>query len=148
MGYYTRYEGSVTGPALLMQKFMEDAEAGGTFGSYGGIELDNWLGGDFFGGDTAKWYDWNADMKEVSSKYPHLLFSLEGEGEESGDIWKAWARNGKVVEARAKIVFETPDLAAVLPTPDVEKAIAEAKAAKRAEIDAEIARLEAKKATL
>ena len=144
MGYYTRFEGSVTGPAELMEQFETDAEAGDRFGSYD-MELDEWLSGDLMGGDTIKWYGWEDDIKALSRKYPALLFSLEGEGEESGDIWKAWARNGKVVTAQAKIVFETPDLDAVLPSPDTERMIAEQKAKKVAEIDAEIARLQAER---
>ena len=148
MGYYTRFEGRVTGPWELMEQFVEAAENDETFGSYGGLPLQDWLDGDFFGGDTAKWYDWQKDMVEVSERFPHLLFSLQGEGEESGDIWKAWARNGRVRRAQARIVFDEPDLDADLPSPDVEKAIAEAKAAKRAEIDAEIDRLQKERATI
>lgn len=146
MGYYTRFEGSVTGPAELMEQFQADCDAGKTFGEYG-LPLEDW-NYEFFGGNTAKWYGWKKDMEQISAEYPHLLFALEGEGEESGDIWKAWARNGKVVEARAKIVFEEPDLDAVLPTPDLEAAIAQAKAAKRAEIDEQIARLQSERAAI
>lgn len=146
MGYYTRFTGSVTGPAELMEVFHSDAEDGKTFGEYNQPIMD-WYD-EFFGGDTAKWYSWQRDMEAVSKEYPNLLFALEGEGEESGDIWKAWARNGKVVEARAKIVFETPDLDTVLPTPDVEAAIEEQKARKRTALDQEIARLQREKAAI
>lgn len=147
MGYYTRFEGGVSGPAELMEKFSEDASNGVCFGEYQ-QSLEEWVCGEFFGGDTAKWYGWNQDLISVSSNYPGLLFWLEGEGEESGDIWKAWARNGKVVQAQAKIVFDEPDLDKELPSPDVEAAIAKIRAEKRAAIDAEIARLEAEKASL
>lgn len=43
-----------------------------------------------------KWYDWEENMREYSQKYPHILFSLYGNGEENGDIWVAYILNGKV----------------------------------------------------
>lgn len=142
MGYYTRFEGGVSGPTELLEIFKRDADKGATYGEYN-MPLEDWLY-EFFGGDTAKWYRWSEDMAQVSSRYPHLLFWLEGEGEESGDIWKAWARNGKVVTAQAKIVFDEPDLDKELPTPDVEEAVAKAKEEKRAALRDEIAALNAK----
>lgn len=144
MGYNTRFKGSVTGPKELLDAFKEDAENGNTYGEYN-QPLDDWTYGEFFGGDTAKWYGWAADMESISEQYPHLLFALEGEGEESGDIWKAWARNGMVVSVRARVVFDEPNLDEVLPSPDAAKAIEQRREAKRKEIDAEIARLEKEK---
>ena len=147
MGYYTRFDGRVTGSKVLLDKFKEDAERGDTYGQYGS-NLDDWTYGEFFGGDSAKWYDWEKDMKELSSKYPHLLFELSGEGEEAGDMWKAWARNGKVVTVRARIVFDEPDIDKELPTPDIEAAIEAEKEKKRAALDAEINRLAAERDSL
>jgi len=147
MGYYTHYTGGVSGPQVLLDKFNRDAENGAKYGQYD-ANLDDWTYGEFFGGDTAKWYDWEKDMQAVSSQYPHLLFFLEGEGEEAGDIWKAWARNGKVITVRARIVFDEPDLDRDLPTPDIEAAIEAEKQKKRDELDAEIARLQAQKDAL
>lgn len=146
MGYYTRYTGYVTGPAPMLNDFTRDGENGKTFGKHELLIMD-WFD-DFFGGGGAKWYDWEDDVKAISQEYPHLLFSLEGEGEESGDIWKAWARNGKVVKVQAKIVFEEPDLNAELPAPSLEEALARRKAARRAEIDAQIAKLKAQRDAL
>lgn len=141
MGYYTVYRGSVTGPVEFIDLFVEDAEDEKTFGQYE-QDLSDWLEDYMFGSEPTKWYDWQKDMVEISGKYPHLLFELDGEGEESGDIWKAWARNGKVVVSEARIVFDPPgDLDEILPSPDIEKALAKLKVEKRAAIQAEIDKL-------
>jgi hypothetical protein len=58
------------------------------------------------GGDDCKWYDYEEDMKALSKEFPDALFELSGEGEESGDIWNAYFKNGKWQRCPAKIVFE------------------------------------------
>lgn len=141
MGYYTYYKGGVSGPSELLDVFEADAKSGKTYGQYK-AKLDDWTYGEFFGGDTAKWYDWEDDMRSLSEVYPHLLFHLEGEGEEAGDMWKAWARNGKVIVVHARIVFDEPDLATELPTPDVTAELARIRAIKRKQIDDKIAELQ------
>jgi len=55
--------------------------------------------------DSVKWYDHDDDMRELSAYYPNVTFILEGEGEESGDIWRKYYRNGKAQEVYAEIVF-------------------------------------------
>jgi len=113
MGYETRFTGTVHGPKPVYDKFRRDALADTKrFGEYS-LPLDFWFYSDNF--DQMKWYGYNKDCIELSLEYPNLLFTLEGEGEESGDIWKAWYRNGKFVEAKAKIVFDEPDLDSLLP---------------------------------
>lgn len=57
----------------------------------------------------AKWYDWQNHLKIVSKKFPEELIRIEGEGEESGDIWKAYFKNGKMQYTEAKLVFEEFD---------------------------------------
>jgi hypothetical protein len=146
MGYYTTFTGNVTGPSELLNEFMIDADNGHKFGAYD-FDLNDWFD-DIIGGDAMKWYDWNDDLASISKDYPNLLFSLEGEGEESGDIWKAWARNGKVVVVKAEIKFREPDFDKELPAPDVDKAVQETKNKKRAEIEAQIAKLQAEKEAL
>lgn len=56
-------------------------------------------------GIDCKWYDHDEDMKKISADFPDILFKLEGEGEESGDIWKTYYKGGKAQHCRAKIVF-------------------------------------------
>jgi len=54
-------------------------------------------------GEPNKWYEWEEDMRKFSLKYPDVLFTLDGEGEENGDIWTAYFRNGKCQIERAVI---------------------------------------------
>ena len=59
--------------------------------------------------ESCKWYDHEDDLKSFSRKHPYALFILNGEGEESGDLWKLYCRNGKVHRAKAVITFEPFD---------------------------------------
>jgi len=145
MGYNTRFTASVGGPKATYDRFVADAsEQEAWYGEYGPA-LHFWLDSDNY--DRMKWYDWSKDMASLSLKYPNLLFSLEGEGEDSGDIWKAWARNGKVVEARAKIIFEPAgDLDELLPLDPEAEAREAAEASKAANARLEKAKRDAEEA--
>ncbi|EKT4500965.1 hypothetical protein JE943_000947 [Flavobacterium psychrophilum] len=55
--------------------------------------------------DSIKWYDCEKDMKEYSKNHPNVVFCINGEGEESGDIWKAYFQNGKMFKTEAKLMF-------------------------------------------
>lgn len=39
-------------------------------------------------GEGLKWYDFDDEMRRVSVQHPHVLFTLDGKGEETGDIWR------------------------------------------------------------
>jgi len=54
--------------------------------------------------ESCKWYDHADDLKSFSKKYPDTIFKLSGEGEDSGDIWSKYFKNGKVQFEKAKIV--------------------------------------------
>lgn len=86
MGYYTWY-------TLEILKDPDDQEE--QFWE----ELDKTTGfaKDFkrYGGSEAKWYDWEKDMIEISKKFPKMMFSLEGNGEEALDIWCDHFCNGQ-----------------------------------------------------
>ena len=48
-------------------------------------------------GETeVKWYDGTADMKQVSQRFPGVVITLSGEGEDSDDRWVEYHHNGKV----------------------------------------------------
>jgi hypothetical protein len=49
------------------------------------------------------------DMKAMSLHFPNTLFLLEGEGEESGDVWKEYYLNGKSQRCQAQLVFDKFD---------------------------------------
>lgn len=51
--------------------------------------------------DGMKWYEWHNDCMAVSRRHPEALFLITGDGEESGDIWACFFRNGESEEHRA-----------------------------------------------
>lgn len=55
---------------------------------------------------ATKWYECEEDMKLLSSKFPTLLFTLDGHGEDSEDIWVAYFMDGREQFAKAQIVYE------------------------------------------
>jgi hypothetical protein len=59
--------------------------------------------------DECKWYDHHKEMVNVSETYPNVLFILNGEGEERGDLWTKYYKNGKCQECRAKITYDEFD---------------------------------------
>lgn len=46
-----------------------------------------------------KWYNYVEDMRSIAKDYPDFIFTLEGDGEETGDLWveqyygDEWARS-------------------------------------------------------
>ncbi len=57
----------------------------------------------------AKWYEHETDIRELSLKFPEVVFVLSGEGEEKDDIWKKYFQNGKMQVCRAEILFPVYD---------------------------------------
>ena len=55
--------------------------------------------------DAARWYDFEADLREFSKQYPQLLFTLHGEGADSSDIWALYVVNGRAHKAKAEIMI-------------------------------------------
>ena len=99
MGYYTRFELTVvTGDDSLVQDFRNECEgAEYAFNEEGYTE------------DETKWYDHEKDLKEFSKKHPDALFLLHGEGEESGDLWDLYVKNGKAQKCKGEVVYPDYD---------------------------------------
>ena len=57
---------------------------------------------------TAKWYEFESDLKRLSLENPNTLFSVKGFGEESEDIWIAYAFNGGYEKHEAIVTFPPP----------------------------------------
>lgn len=97
MGYYTNYNLTIHGASTdveeseLIQEVMADSGYSRLFD------------------DSVKWYDHENDMRNISVKYPEIIFKLHGEGEESGDIWNKYFKSGKMQECRARIVYDEFD---------------------------------------
>jgi len=56
--------------------------------------------------EPCKWYQHEEDLRDFSKKYPDLLFELKGAGEDSGDIWVEYYKNGKMQRVEARIIFD------------------------------------------
>ena len=54
---------------------------------------------------SVRWRDFDEDMKEISKDFPGVLFSMNGEGEEREDIWRAWFKNGRGYSEYARIKY-------------------------------------------
>lgn len=64
---------------------------------------DEWY---LYGG---KWYEHDTDMLNLSKKFPELLFTLNGHGEETEDMWYSYYYNGKLQHCPAKITYDDFD---------------------------------------
>lgn len=51
-----------------------------------------------------KWYEWEEHMKKLSLEFPSVIFIVDGEGEEYGDLWRAYITDGKV--QREHVMFD------------------------------------------
>ena len=55
--------------------------------------------------DSCKWYDNDVNMREISRRYPDLLFVLTGQGEEPNDMWRCYHKAGKRQREQAKVEY-------------------------------------------
>ena len=71
-----------------------ELELAGVQTEYGGeVEYDGWT-------DHFKWYGHHEDMCAHSLKYPDVVFTISGEGEENGDVWISHYKGGVVIEEK------------------------------------------------
>ena len=92
MGYYTDY--TINSDDGLMEE----------------LHLDNireLSGYEWF--TEVKWYDNERDMKTYSKLHPIVLFSVEYDGEEQGDVGIKYFKNGKMQNCKAITTFEPFD---------------------------------------
>lgn len=95
MGYYTSHELEVIeGDNSLIGEFINTCE-----------EAEYALEENGDSAQSCKWYSHEQDMKSFSLKHPEVLFMLRGEGEENGDAWKEYYRNGKIQVCKAVLAF-------------------------------------------
>jgi hypothetical protein len=58
---------------------------------------------------SGTWYDHDKDMLKLSKEFPDILFTLDGNGEEWDDIWRAYYKNGRTYSDHALISFPDYD---------------------------------------
>jgi hypothetical protein len=97
MGYYTEF--TVGADDIDDTKLSEilNQKTGYEFNVYNGCYLNG------------KWYDWELDMTNISEAHPNTLFTVDGAGAESGDMWVSYFKNGKRQHCAAMIVFDEFD---------------------------------------
>lgn len=96
MGYYTDYAITADNGTPELKNEMKK------FGF-----LDEWDEG--LWGGNAKWYCWSDDMTKLSKKFPDVLFTIEGRGEDSTDIWGYYYKDGKSYIQTEVIIHNYPE---------------------------------------
>ena len=92
MGYYTTYSLTLEeGPREQFQRMLEDIDA-----MMGDNEMSS------FESINAKWYSYETDIKQLSLKYPDIIFRVNGDGEDSDDLWQDFWHNGKRFSERVR----------------------------------------------
>jgi len=103
MGYYTYYTVE-TDSGVDLEAYIERVkEIEGELSEP--LDTLRWV----LGGDSCKWYGWKEDMIIISKNFPGVLFTITGEGEEGGDLWIAYVKEGKVQVCEAKITYDEYD---------------------------------------
>jgi hypothetical protein len=100
MGYYTHFNLELVNSSdhSIIEEFV---------GEYDGAGWALEPNGD--GKESAKWYEHDDDLEEFSKKHPDVLFKLSGEGEDNGDLWHLYVKNGKSQRCNATITFPEYD---------------------------------------
>lgn len=102
MGYYTYFE--ITIPAKfdeldVIEKLEKISEY--KFESSRSNEKTK----TFATAESYKWYDHESNMFELSEMFPKILFQVDGDGEESDDLWRTYYLNGKSQDVEVKTVY-------------------------------------------
>jgi len=97
MSYLTTYTLTCDTNAMIEELRQENEAASIAF---------NELGEPF---EKIGWFTWREDLQEFSKKHPDDLFILEGDGEDTSDLWKCYFKNGKSQKAWAKITYDEFD---------------------------------------
>ncbi|MBO1582684.1 hypothetical protein [Bacillus sp. XF8] len=108
MGYYTDHTLQTTNAntSKILSDLYEKMEAGSLdFDTEIFYAVDKY--GEFY--DSTKWYDYETEMSAISRLYPDVIFELSGKGEEAGDLWKAYFKNGKIQRCPAEITYDEYD---------------------------------------
>lgn len=107
MGYYTHYKLRIDPPQTLafVQELKLHADAAPWV-------ADTWARDGTFipngGESTSQWRDEESEMRAASAAHPELLFTLDGNGEEQGDVWRSYYHAGKAQHWRMPTIKPDP----------------------------------------
>lgn len=87
MGYYTKFDIS-DNPETVQEAIEEQSNY-------------SWDHGQMEG----KWYKYEEDCRKVSKDFPNLVLVVEGHGEEQGDDWIAYFKDGKMQRVNAVVTY-------------------------------------------
>ena len=62
----------------------------------------------FYTWEMQKWYTHGEDMIALSEQFPAYTFRLHGSGEDKGDLWYRYFRNGEDELCEAKVEYPMP----------------------------------------
>ncbi len=85
MGYYTHFQLSALPRSVDVDELFNET-----------VEYCGCYDGRVNHGEGMKWYSHDHDMVALSKKYPTVVFILDGEGEEAGDLWRKFYVNGEI----------------------------------------------------
>lgn len=94
MGYYTKFKISVE-PSEMTDEvlaFLADAS---------GYSAESIAGG----GSSIKWYNYEDHVLEASTRFPVAVITIDGDGEDAGDVWRMYATGGAVERVQAVITY-------------------------------------------
>ena len=102
MGYYTSFEIKTMDEVsdIVKAAISHEIEA------YHLPDYNEWMGGWACYG---KWYDHEEDLKELSLKFPDVVFEVYGDGEESDDLWYKYFKNGRMQYCPCHFEFDPYD---------------------------------------
>ena len=119
MGYYTHYD-LTTVQGNLSPEQMEQVKQFLSWSAWLVSEGDAGFPLSTVLEERHKWYEHDEDMLALSREYPGVTFCLSGEGEDQGDVWKKYYRDGKMQECRQQMTMPEFDPEA-LADPNQEK---------------------------
>lgn len=114
MDYYTRHElnikTDVSEEAMEeIEKYIVHEELDYEINEIDKCNCFNYIDYGYLSEETSKWYSMREDMVKMSLEFKNVLFEICGEGEDTGDLWKAYYYNGKEQWCDAIITFEEFD---------------------------------------
>ena len=56
-------------------------------------------------GEEGAWYDHDQDLRRLSQRFPGVLFTMQGQGENPDDLWETHYKGGKLQHCPAEITF-------------------------------------------